>query len=165
MHNQINFRGVTKNNVNAGLTAGTTSTYTTTATTVTENRGYFGTGLTAQTNTASPTLDAATGLAFVPLSPNKATVLVWGVNAAGAIQVAQGTIVDTAPGVTTTVGAFNLAPLFPTIPDDFVPIAYSLHRTAPSAALWTPGTGAWAASGVSSTFRNVSTLPERPQVS
>lgn len=165
MHTQQNFRGVTLNFVNAGLTAGTTSTYTTTASTSTAIRGYFGTALTAQTNTASPTTDVNTGAAFLPLSPNKATVLVWGVNAAGAIQVVQGTIVDTAPGVTTTVGAFRDAPQFPSIPDDFCPIGYSLHRTAPSAATWTPGTSAWAASGVSTTFRNVSTLPERPQIS
>lgn len=164
MHTQQNFRGVTQNYVNAGLTAGTTSTYTTTATTNAAIRGYFGTGLTAQTNTASPTTDVNTGAAFVSMGVNKATVLVWGVNAAGAIQVVQGTIVDTATGVTTTAGAFITAPQFPVIPDDFCPIGYSLHRTAPSASTWTPGTSAWAASGVTSVFRNVSTLPERPQI-
>lgn len=165
MQNLINQRAITMSYANAGLTAGTTSTYTTTASTAAAIRGKWATALTAQTNTASPTTDANTGAAFRALSPNKATVLVWGVNAAGAIQLVQGTITDTLPGVTTTVGAFNVLPQFPVIPDDFAPIGYSLHRTAPSAATWTPGTSSWAASGVSSTFVNVATLPDRPQSS
>lgn len=165
MQNLLNFRAVTQNNSSAGLAAGTTSTYTTTAATNATIRGLYGTALTAQTNTASPTLDANTGVAFLPLVPGKATVLVWGVNLAGAIQLVQGTITDTLPGVTTTPGGFNVLPQFPVIPDDFCPLGYSLHRTAPSAATWTPGAGAWAASGVVSTFRNVGTLPDRPVAS
>lgn len=163
MHNQMNFRGVTQNNATAGLTAGTTSTYTTTATTNVSVRGYFGTQLAAQTNTASPTTDANTGAAFRALAPNQATVLVWGINLAGAIQLVQGTIESTLPGVTTTPGGFNVIPQFPIIPDDFCPIGYTVIRTAPAAATWTPGTSSWTASGVVATFRNVSTLPERPQ--
>lgn len=163
MNTQQNYRGVTQNNGNAGLAAGTTSTYTTTATTIACIRGPYYTQLTAQTNTASPTLDANTGVAFLPLVPNRATVLVWGVNAAGAIQLVQGTIEPTVAGVTTTPGAFINYPAFPVIPDDFCPLAYSIHRTAPSAASWVPGVGAWAASGVVSTFRNIGTLPDRPQ--
>lgn len=163
MHNQLNFRGLTINLANAGLAAGTTSTYTTTASTVASLLGKFATALTAQTNTASPTTDASTGVAFKALSPNQATVLVWGVNAAGQIKVAQGSIESTLVGSGTTVGGFNIVPQFPTLPDDFCPIGYSVTRTAPSAATWTPGTSSWAASGVTSTFANVSTLPERPQ--
>ena len=101
-----NINGMTVNQVNAGFVLGTTSTYTTTATTVAVIGGLFGTGLAAQTNTASPTTDATTGAAFVPLTANQATVLVWGVNAAGAIKLAQGGIVPTETGVTTTAGAF-----------------------------------------------------------
>ena len=163
MHNNLNFKGATINFVNAGLAAGTTSTYTTTASTNCAIAGKFATALTAQTNTASPTTDASTGAAFKALGVNQATVLVWGVNAAGQIKVAQGSIENTAPGVTTTAGAFVVVPQFPVLPDDFCPIGYSVHRTAPSAATWTPGTSSWAASGVTTTFANVSTLPERPQ--
>lgn len=163
---RLNLRGMTFNHVNAGLVAGTTSTYTTTATTVCSFRGKFGTGLTAQTNTASPTTDAVTGAAFVALGDNQATVLVWGVNAAGAIQLAQGTIEDTAPGVTTTAGDFLKVPQFPSLPDDFCPIGYQLVRTAPSAAAFTPGTSSWTATGITcSTIQNVSVLPDRPQTS
>lgn len=166
MNRLIDFRGITFNHVNAGLVAGTTSTYTTTATTECSIRGKWATGLSAQTNTASPTTDANTGAAFNALSTNKCCALVWGINAAGAIQLCQGPIIPTAPGVTTTVGAFIDAPQWPTIPDDFCPIAYMLVRTAPSASAWTPGTSSWTASGVTvSTAQNIATLPDRPQTS
>lgn len=160
----LNYRGMTLNHVNAGLVAGTTSTYTTTATTVCSIRGKFATGLTAQTNTATPTTDATTGAAFVALSDNQATVLVYGVNAAGAIQMSQGSIEPTATGVTTTAGAFLNLPQFPTLPDDFCPIGYQLVRTAPSASAFTPGTSSWTATGITaSTIQNVATLPDRLQ--
>ena len=156
--------GGTINLVNAGLVAGSTSSYTTTATTVCSIGGKFATGLSAQTNTASPTTDAGTGAAFVALGDDQATVLVWGINAAGAIQLAQGTIEDTEVGVTTVAGAFKVVPRWPNLPDDFCPIGYNLVRTAPSASAWTPGTSSWTATGVTaSTFQNVTTLPERPQ--
>jgi hypothetical protein len=165
MNHIIDFRGITWNHVNAGFVAGTTSTYTTTATTVCSIRGKFATGLSAQTNTASPTTDATTGAAFVALSTNKTCALVWGINAAGAIQLSQGPIIDCATGVTTTVGAFINAPQWPTLPDDFCPIAYQLVRTAPSASAWTPGTSSWTASGVTcSTAQNISNMPDRPQI-
>jgi len=160
----LNYRGMTLNHVNAGLVAGTTSTYTTTATTVCSIRGKFATGLTAQTNTATPTTDASTGAAFVALGDNQATVLVYGVNAAGAIQMSQGSIEPTATGITTTAGAFLNLPQFPTLPDDFCPIGYQLVRTAPSASAFTPGTSSWTATGITaSTIQNVATLPDRLQ--
>lgn len=158
--------GVTQNNVNAALVLGTTSTYSTTVTTAGAVNGKFVTTLAAQTNAASPTVDAVTGLPFVALGINKATVLVYGQTAAGAIQLTQGTIEDTQPGITTTVGAFNKAPQFPSLPDNFMPLAYVLVRTAPAAASFTPGTSSWTASGVTaSAVQNVVCLPDRPQVS
>lgn len=159
-------RGLTINLANAGFVAGTTSTYTTTATTVAAINGKPVTTLTAQTNTASPTTDANTGAAFNALQPNQCCVLVWGTNAAGTIKLCQGPILGTLTGVTTTVGGFLNAPQFPPMPDDFCPMAYTVVRTAPSAAAWTPGTSSWTASGVSaSTFQNVFELPARPQTS
>lgn len=157
-------QGLTMSVKAAGLTAGTTSTYTTTATTECMIGGKWATGLAAQTNTASPTTDARTGAAFTAITDNQATVLVWGVTAAGAIAVCQGGIEDTEVGITTTAGAFKNAPQFPPLPDNFCPIGYSLHRTAPSAATWTPGTSSWAATGVTSLFVEVAVLPDRPQI-
>lgn len=156
---------LTLNHINAGFVLGTTSTYTTTAATSVSINGKFGTALSAQTNTASPTTDATTGAAFVALTANQATVLVWGVNAAGAIKLAQGSIVPTETGITTTAGAFINAPQFPALPDDFCPIAYNLVRTSPTGSAFTAGTTAWAASGITcSTAKNISSLPDRPQV-
>lgn len=158
--------GITLNLANAGFVAGTTSTYTTTVTTAGLINGKWITTLGAQTNTASPTTDANTGLAFNALQPNQCCVLLWGTNAAGAIKLAQGPILGTLIGVTTTVGALLNDPQFPSMPDDFCPMAYTVVRTAPSAAAWTPGTGTWTASGVSaSTFQNIGQLPNRPQAS
>lgn len=156
--------GITVNLVSAAMIAGTTSTYTTTVTTAGLINGKFMTTLGAQTNTASPTTDATTGVAFVALAPNQCCSLVFGQNAAGAIRLSQGPIIATNIGVTTTVGSLVNDPQFPSLPNDFCPLAYTVVRTAPSAAAWTPGTSSWTASGVSaSTFQNVGQLPNRPQ--
>ena len=154
--------GSTFNHTNCGFVAGTTSTYTTTAATLCSIRGAFATALGVQTNTASPTVDATTGEAFVPVLANQATVLVWGVNAAGAIKLAQGSIVPTEVGVTTTVGAFISAPQLPALPEDFCPIAYQLVRVSPTGASFTAGTTQWAASGITcSVAKNIACLPDR----
>lgn len=158
--------GLTVNFVNAGLVAGTTSTYTTTASTVAAINGKFVTPLTAQTNTASPTTDAVTGVAFLPLAPNQACALVFGLTLLGVIQLVQGPIISTLTGLTTTVGGLLRAPQMPALPNNFVPLGYTIAQTAPSAASWTPGTSSWAASGVTcTTFQNVTDLPDRPQIS
>lgn len=158
--------GLTCGTVNSGLTKGTTSTYTTTASTAGMINGKYVTPITAQTNTATPTTDAVTGAVFASVAINKATVIVIGQNAAGAIQMAQGGVEDTAAGVTTTAGAFLRAPQFPALPDDFMVLGYALVRTAPSASAWTAGTSAWAATGVtSSAVVNCGVLPDRPVTS
>lgn len=161
-----NVNGMTMNMVSAAFVLGTTSTYTTTVTTTVVINGKFGTTLGAQTNTASPTTDATTLAAFVPLTANQATVIVAGVNAAGAIKFSQGSIVPTETGVTTTAGAFISAPQFPVLPDDMAPLAYWLVRTSPTGSAFTTGTTSWTASGITcSTPVNISTLPSRPQIS
>jgi hypothetical protein len=165
MADNLNFAfGLTANLVSTGMVAGTTSTYTTSVTSAGVINGKFVTTLANTSNTATPTTDATTGAAFVAMAPNNCCVLVLGQNAAGTIKMCQGPIVATAVGVTTTVGAFINDPQFPSLPNDFLPLAYTVVRTAPSAAAWTPGTGSWTASGVSaSTFQNVAQLPNRPQ--
>lgn len=164
---ELSQRGRTMNMAKSGITKGTTSTYTTTATTVCTIRGKFATGLTAQTNVATPTTDDGNAdAAFRKLTDNQATVLVFGVNAAGAIRMAQGTIENTDVGVTTTAGAFRNPPQFPVLPNDFCAIGYLLVRTAPDAADWTAGTSNWTATGITaSAVVEVTELPARPQTS
>lgn len=156
--------GLTQSNVNTGLTKGTTSTLTTTAASAGTIASEFVTPVAALTNSASPTVDCVTGKAFLPINPNECTVLVIGQTAAGVVQMCQGGIEKTAPGVTTTAGPFLTAPQFPTPPDNFMPWGYLLVRAAPSASPWIPGTGSWTATGITAgTVYNIATLPDRPQ--
>lgn len=158
--------GLTCNFSSAGVVAGTTSTITTTVVSNACINGKFTTPYAATATAASPTVDIADGLAFDPVLPNSTCVLVVGLTAAGVLAMTQGQTIPTNVGVTTTVGAFLREPQFPGLPDNFVALAYTVVRTAPNAAPWTPGAGAWAASGVTATtFQNVAQLPARPQVS
>ncbi len=162
---------LTLNHVNAGCAAGTTTTLTTTANTVCSIAGKFATALASGNNQAIPAVDVVTGVAPVTLvstaaAGGQAAAIVFGINNAGAIKICQGPATPTELGVTTTAGAFILAPQFPTIPDDFCPIAYTVVRTSPTGASFTAGTTSWTASGITTaTFRNISTLPARPQIS
>jgi hypothetical protein len=160
-------QGLTANLVKVGAVAGTTSSFTTTAIVsgATIN-GKWTAPLAVQTNAATPTVDAATGQPFVPLMPNQCCTLVFGVNAAGALQMCQGKVIPCNVGVGATQGGLLNDPQFPGLPNDFCPVAYTVVSTAPSAAPWTPGAGAWTATGVAATtFQNVSQLPSRPQAS
>ena len=157
--------GMTISTVNAGVAKGTTSTYSTTAISAGMINSKWVTPLAVQTNTATPTVDAVTGLAFVPVPINNATVLVFGQNAAGVIQMAQGTIDPTQIGVGAVAGGFLRAPQFPTLPDNFMTLAYMLVRVAPSASAFTAGTSSWTATGITaSNVQNIGCLTDRPQI-
>lgn len=160
MADNLNFsQGLTANLSKCGAVAGTTSTFTSSASTVAVINGKFTTALTAQTNAATPTTDAATGQAFVPMLPSQCCALVFGVNAAGALQMCQGKVIPAASN-----GALVNDPQFPGLPNDFCAIAYTIVSTTSAASPWTPGTGSWTATGVAATtFQNVAQLPNRPQ--
>ncbi len=161
------FVPITASFVDTGAVAGTTNTFTTTVASQCVIGGKFATQLAVLTNSATtPTTDANTGAAFPAILPNTAAAVVFGVNAAGTLVAVQGPAVDTETGVTTTVGAFKLAPQFPLLPDNFCPIAYTIVRVAPSGGTgFVLGTTSWAASSMScTTFKRISTLPARPQI-
>lgn len=160
-------RGGTRNNIDMQCTEGTTNTWNNAVASQCVIGGKYTVALATNSNASeTPTTDANTSAAFIAMTPNKACAFVFGVNAAGTLVAAQGPITATETGITTTVGAFKLAPAFPPIPDDFCPIAYTLVRTAPDASAWTFGTSNWGASGVTvSDFIDVCELPERPQTS
>jgi hypothetical protein len=156
----------TLNMVNCAAVAGTGSSFTSTVTTAGIIAGKFVTPLTAQTNAATPTTDGNTGVAFNTVLPNQTCALVFGQTLAGALVMVQGQVIATNLGVTTTPGSLLLEPQFPSLPANFLPLAYTIVKTSPSAVPWIPGTGAWAASGVvCTTFQNVGMLPPRPQAS
>lgn len=163
LENARRLAGYTLSHVKAGVAAGTTSTYSTTAITKCCINGKWATDLAVQTNAATPTTDANTAAAFLPIGVNQGSVFVFGVNAAGAIKVAQGQVVNTQPGVTTTAGSFNEVPYMPVLPDDFCAIGYVVVRVAPSGSAWTFGTSSWTATGVTTAFQDVMGIPDRPQ--
>jgi hypothetical protein len=146
----------------ATLAAGTTSTLSSTGTLAFAIKGKAYSHA-ALSNTATPTTDAVTGAAFVPVVTNKGSVFVIGYNAAGALIAAQGSIESL-----DSSGNFINAPQFPVIPDTMCPIGYEIIRagSTASAAGWVFGTGNQASvTGITYTLVDVVTLPERPQVS
>lgn len=168
---------VTMNFTKAALAAGTTTTISTTGTTTFAIKGLFYTK-TAITNGATPTTDYATGLAFKPIPiPNTApnlglgygSVYVVGFDHSGNIKVIQGTI-----EALDVSGNFINAPQFGGVgpqgsgstDNDFCPIGYIVVKLGATAvATWTFGTNNLSSvTGVTYSFQDVSTLPDRPVV-
>ena len=155
--------------VSVALSAGTTTTYTTDVATAGFIDGKFVTALAAQTNTASPTTDANTGTTFVAQGGGADTgrtvgticVYVAGQTAAGAIAVCQGSIENLAD-IADTV---NVAPAFPSLPDDFMPFSYVLITNGNGGTAWTFGASNWTATDVTDVYVPIANLPDRPQTS
>lgn len=175
---QQSFIPVTMNFTKAALAAGTTTTISTTGTTTFAIRGKFFTKA-AITNGATPVVDFATGAAFKPIPiPNTAPnlglgygcVFVVGFDAAGVVRVIQGTI-----EALDVNGKFINAPQFGGLGpsgaavtnNDFCAIGYIVVQLGATAvATWTFGTNNLSGvTGVTYTFVDVATLPDRPQVS
>lgn len=172
------FIPVTMNFSKSALTAGSTSTISTTGTSTYAIRSKFYTR-TAITNTATPTTDYATGAAFLPIpipnvAPNLAlgygSVYTIGFDHSGNLKAIQGTIVPL-----DISGNFINAPQFGALgpsgsgstDNDFCPFSYLLVQLGATAvATWTFGTNSLSAvTGCTFTFVDICTLPDRPQVS
>lgn len=145
----------------AGLAAGTTTTYTT-ANAVNYAIGGVAYTKAAATNAATPTTDATTGAAFLPVSANQGSVFVFGYDAAGNLKVSQGQV-----QALDVQGNFLLSPQFPTIPDGVCPFGYLVFKGGSTlASAWVFGTGNLSGvSGATYSFKNLMTLPARPVVS
>lgn len=152
---------VTQATTKAGLTAGTTTTYTTANTVqyAIKGKAY---SKTAVTNGATPTTDGTTGAAFAPVAANNGCAFVFGFDASGNIKVSQGGI-----QALDVAGNFIIAPQFPNIPDNVCPFGYLITKVGNSGATWTLGSSNLAGppTGVTHTFVDVQTLTDRPQVS
>ena len=158
--------------VKATAAAGTTTTFSTTGATLYCIKGKaFSTSAAA--NAATPTTDAATGVAFVPVPANNGCTFVLcydgtSATAATAIKVVQGplNLLDgTASGATALFSIHG--PQFPGIPDTLCPFAYLITKVGASGAAWTFGASNLAGppANVLHTFVDLMTLPGRPQVS
>lgn len=146
----------------ATLAAGTTSTLSSTGALAYAIRGKAY-SRAALSNTATPTTDANTGIAFLPVVTNKGSVFVIGYNAAGGLVAAQGSI-----EALDSSGNFIYAPQFPVVPDTMCPIGYEIIKAGSTASAggWVFGTSNQASvTGITYTLVDVVTLPERPQVS
>jgi len=153
----------------AGLTAGTTTTLSTTATVQYAIRGKAY-SKTAITNGATPTTDWATGNAFNAVGINQGSVFTIGFDHSGNVKVIQGTI-----EALDTTGNFIRAPMFGGLgpvgqgstDNDFCPIGYVTILVGDTGAAWTFGSSNLAGppTGVVVNWQDCSTLPDRPQVS
>lgn len=130
----------------------------------------------AQTTVAFPTTDLNTGVQFAGLvAANTGTVFVVGVKfGATVLSALQGSVeaLDAAGNFTTRI------PTFPSIPDNFVPLAYFVAKAGSTfvAAAWYPGTTNWNTTGMTyvadvagvatagSIATSIIALPDRPTV-
>lgn len=164
----IEQRGSTRCTTKATLSAGTTTTIT-----VGADAQYAINGkaykYTAASNQATPTTDIITAAAFVAIPVSYGCAFVIGLNAAGAIKVAQGPLAALDDAAAGTDAVFlQGSPAFPTsLPVDFCPIGYLITKVGASGAAWTFGSSNLAGppSNVLHTFVDVQNLPSRPQVS
>ena len=139
----------------AGLAAGTTTTFTT-ANAVIYSLDGEALSYAAQTNLATPTLDANTGVAFVGVPINKGCIFIFGILNA-AISVVQGALADL-----DSAGNFILAPEYPAIPVNFVPFGELLIKVASNGSTWTFGTSNQASvTGVTYTRKDLLVLKSR----
>jgi hypothetical protein len=143
------------------LAAGTTSTISTTGTTVYAIGGKAY-SKAAITNGATPTTDAATGLAFNPIVANQGTIVVVGLDASNNVKATQGSV-----EALDVSGNFVRAPLMPAFPDNFCPIGYIVLKGGSTlVGSWTFGTNNLSGvTGMTYTFQDVIGYPARPQVS
>jgi hypothetical protein len=160
MNNNLN-NGGTMCFSKVGLTAGTTSTYTTTVATDFIINGKFGTQFGTQTNQATPTTDHVTGAAFPALAINQGVAIVFGTIAAGTVVAMQGDI----KSLDTSAAEFVIAPPFPAVPSDVAVFGYVIVTNDSTGSAWTFGTSNWTATGIVDTFVDVAMLPDRPQES
>ena len=145
----------------AGLTAGTTTTYTiaNTIAFAIKSKLY---SKASGSNSATPTTDKNTGAAFVAIQPNNGAVFVWLLDASGNVSVAQGQTQALDAG-----GAFVELPNFPPIPDTTTPFAYLTVLAGATASAWTLGSSNLAGppTGITLNFQDIATLPPRLQAS
>ncbi len=160
-------RGLTSATTKAALAAGTTTTLT-----IGADVHYSIVGKAykkaSASNQATPTTDVITGAAFLPLAAKKGCVFLLGLNAAGDIKVAQGTIEDLDDAASGANSIFLRPSQFPaSLPEDFCPMGYLVTKVGASGSTWTFGSSNLAGppSNVLHTFVDVLQLPSRPQVS
>ena len=154
----------------AGLTNGTTTTFSFTANPLLfAIKGKFYSKATV-TNGTTPTTDGNTGAAFTAIPAGTSTaaygcVYVWAYDKDGNVKVYQGQTQATDLAADGANTKFVTAPQFPAIPDTVAPFGYSVVKVGTSGAAFTMGgTSLASGSNISVTHVDLATLPDRPQV-
>lgn len=167
----LNYRGMNICTYGGATSAGTTTTLTTATTCLISIRGKRTLTLAA-TNAATPTTDAVTGAAFVPVTASKGCIFVLcydgtSTTAATALKVVQGSLYDLDGATNGATALFLTPPNFPFVPDTLCPFAYLVTKVGASGSTWTFGASNLTGppSNVLHTFVDVTVLPDRPQVS
>lgn len=145
----------------AGLAVGTTTTLTTGNAQECNIQGKA-VKVAATSNEATPTTDAITGNTFTGVRASQACVFTICRNAAGAMRVIQGQIVD------LVGGNIVLGPWYGPDSKDLAPIGSVLVKCASNASTWTFGASNFSGppTGVTFTFTDFSGgVPTRPQTS
>ena len=145
----------------ATTAAGTTTTYSTTGTTVYAIKGKaYSTA--AKSNVATPTVDITDGLAFTGLTANQGSLFVFCFDTGGTLRVAQGSV-----EALDVSGNFINAPTVPGIPDTVCPFGYLVAKAgSTTVGTWTFGSSNLSGvTGLTYTFGDLITLPDRPFVS
>lgn len=145
----------------AAIAAGTTTTLSTTGTTLYCIRGKAY-SKAALTNAATPTTDAATGSAFTGIQANEGTVILVGYDKDGNLKACQGSVEDL-----DSSGAFIRAPQLPIPPTTMCPIGYIVLKAGSTlVGTWTFGSSNLSSvTGMTYTFVDLMTMPDRPQIS
>jgi hypothetical protein len=142
------------------LAAGTTTTVSSTNA-ITGYVNGVSYNASALSNTATPTTDLNTGLAFPPISANQGTIVLLGINSAGALKAAQGSI-----AALDSAGNFITAPQPPNQPDGFLSFGYIVIKGgATLVGTWTFGTSNLSGvTGVVYSFKDLAGMAGRPVV-
>lgn len=109
----------------------------------------------AVTDGATPTTDANTGENLVALADDEGCMLLWLINAAGTVALAQGPI----RALDADTGDFVVDPQLPAVPDGYVPFAYQIIKND-SGSSFSIGSTNWSA--VKDAIKDIATLPSRP---
>jgi hypothetical protein len=148
-----------------GFVAGTTSTFTTGGAINFMIRGKIFQAAT-QTNVASPTTDFGTtnNLAFLPVPANFGSIYLFGFDHNPTPRAIQGGVLALSP----VNNLFLQAPQFGGIPLDFCPFGYLVIKAGPTASAspgWRLGIDNMSGvTGITYTFVDAGSMPDRPQV-
>ena len=144
----------------AGLSAGTTTTFSTANAVVYSNRSKMY-SVAIAVDVATPTLDADTGLVFAPVAANQGCVFLFGYNAAGVLNVTQSNI-----QALDATGKFIIASQMPAVAKGVTPFGYLVVSAGSSAVgTWVFGTSNLSGvTGITYAFQDIMALPDRPQV-